>query len=78
MISHTEKFIEMYNSYFTLAVYFQRSSEDDKWLSDYFFEVTLEASEKIHTDGGRRFAESHSNVGQAFKASGQYLQEISR
>ena len=65
------RYIEMYNSYFVLAVYFQRTNEDDKWLSDYFFELTLEASSHIEEDGGRRYAEAHSNVGQSFKASGR-------
>ena len=65
-------YIEVYRCYFELAKYFQVTSEGDKWLSDYFFDMAHESTKFIKSDNGRLAAEANCNVGLALKESSEY------
>ncbi|MBN3297166.1 TTC29 protein, partial [Amia calva] len=60
---------EVYESQLSLAHYFNHS--DDKWLSDHFFESSLQTATLIKIDGGRKEAEAHSDMGRVYMEQGQ-------
>ncbi|XP_064420532.1 tetratricopeptide repeat protein 29 [Latimeria chalumnae] len=62
-------FEDMYENVLALAQYFKKSG--DKWLSDHFFESSLNIAKMVHTDGGRKKAEAHANVGLVLLEQGQ-------
>ena len=66
----TELFGEVYACQFKLAKYFQGTG--DKWLSDHFFDLCLETSTNVKSDGGKMAAQAHCNVGMALEESGKW------
>ncbi|XP_063776658.1 tetratricopeptide repeat protein 29 isoform X2 [Pseudophryne corroboree] len=60
---------EVYKNQFALAQYFKR--HDDHWLSNHFFECCFQTASKIKTDGGKKEAEAHANLGQVAEDHGQ-------
>ena len=68
----TGDYITVYHNYFELAKYFQVTSELDKWLSDYFFDMALDTTRFIKSDDNRLAAEANCNVGLALKESRLY------
>ncbi|XP_075055127.1 tetratricopeptide repeat protein 29 isoform X2 [Mixophyes fleayi] len=60
---------EVYKNQFALAQYFK--IQDDHWLSNHFFECCFQTASKITTDGGRKEAEAHANLGKVAEEQGQ-------
>ncbi|NP_001089833.1 tetratricopeptide repeat protein 29 [Xenopus laevis] len=60
---------DVYKNQLALAQYFQEL--DDRWLSYHFFECCFQTATKIKSDGGRKEAEAHENLGLAEEEHGQ-------
>ncbi|XP_053316707.1 tetratricopeptide repeat protein 29 [Spea bombifrons] len=52
---------EVYKNQFALAQYFKEVG--DHWLLNHFYECCFNTAKRIKTDGGRKEAESHGNLG---------------
>ena len=62
----------VYQCYHELAKYFQTTCGEDKWISDHFFELALEATSRLKDSDGQLLAEAHCNVGLALKEGGEW------
>ncbi|XP_048827762.1 tetratricopeptide repeat protein 29 isoform X2 [Brienomyrus brachyistius] len=60
---------EVYDNQVVLARYFE--DQEDKWLSDYFYEVCLDSAQRIKMDGGEREAEANFNMGRIYMEQGR-------
>uniref|UniRef100_A0A3B3T5U5 Tetratricopeptide repeat protein 29 n=1 Tax=Paramormyrops kingsleyae TaxID=1676925 RepID=A0A3B3T5U5_9TELE len=60
---------EVYDNQVALARYFE--DQEDKWLSDYFYEVCLDSAQRIKMDGGEREAEANFNMGRIYMEQGR-------
>ena len=69
----TEDYESVYQCYHELAKYFQTTCNEDKWISDTFFDLALDATAKLKDSDGRLMAEAHCNVGLALKENGQFV-----
>lgn len=58
----------VYNSYLTLATYFEQSG--DISISNHFYKLCLDTSVKIRGDGRRRESEANFNMGIAHEKQG--------
>ena len=61
----------VYQCYHELAKYFQTTCSEDKWISDHFFELALDATSRLKDSDGQLMAEAHCNVGLALKEGGE-------
>ncbi|KAM3937733.1 tetratricopeptide repeat protein 29 [Leptodactylus fuscus] len=60
---------EVYQNQYALAQYFKTLG--DHWLSDHFSECCFQTAKKVKTDGGRKEAEAHANLGMVAEENGQ-------
>ncbi|KAK2189244.1 hypothetical protein NP493_112g01025 [Ridgeia piscesae] len=69
-----EDFESVYQCYHELAKYFQTTCNEDKWISDTFFDLALDATAKLKDSDGRLMAEAHCNVDLHSRKIGSYLE----
>ncbi|XP_030743062.2 tetratricopeptide repeat protein 29 [Echinops telfairi] len=67
-----EYFEDVYNNLYALACYF--NTPEDQWVRNHFYERCFKIAQLIKIDGGKKEAESHSNMGLLYEEDGQLLE----
>ncbi|UJR36572.1 hypothetical protein I4U23_029291 [Adineta vaga] len=68
------QYSNMYHNYLELAAYFLKS--DDRWLSDYFYEKSLNVAQTYSQFDPQLAAEAHLNVGLAYERRGDLMKAL--
>ncbi|XP_066528318.1 tetratricopeptide repeat protein 29 [Hoplias malabaricus] len=62
------QYAEVYENYLDLAKFF--SEQEDRWLQQHFYKLSLLSARKVKMDFGRREAEANAHIGQLYLEQG--------